>query len=195
MVSPYPTSLSPSDFRHLSPPLLPHPSLSMIRLTIQDFYDWTPTGTEGKFIMSAGGSTTITEFDTWMLRDWWSKAVKARFPSLPAASAAAPEEVASSTPVTSASAPASSAPASETETETETEVATSTPAFSTATAPVEVPTALPTGVFPTGAFPTGAVSRPTGSVRWPRPGRGRGRGRGRRPVPTGRVESFAVFGQ
>lgn len=138
--------------------------------------------------MSAGGSTTITEFDTWMLRDWWSKAVKARFPSLPAASAAAPEEVASSTPFTSASASASSAPASETETETE--VATSTPAFSTGTATVEVPTALPTGVFPTGAVP-----RPTGGVRWPRPGRGRGRGRGRRPVPTGRVESFAVFGQ
>ncbi|TKX22924.1 metallopeptidase-like protein 2 [Elsinoe australis] len=155
---------------------------------LDDFYDWTPTGTEGKFIMSAGGSTTITEFDTWMLRDWWSKAVKARFPSLPAASAAAPEEVASSTPFTSASASASSAPASETETETE--VATSTPAFSTGTATVEVPTALPTGVFPTGAVP-----RPTGGVRWPRPGRGRGRGRGRRPVPTGRVESFAVFGQ
>lgn len=37
---------------------------------LDDFYDWTPTG-QCCFIMRAGSSPTITEFDEWMLRDWW----------------------------------------------------------------------------------------------------------------------------
>jgi hypothetical protein len=37
---------------------------------LDDFYDWTPTGVNG-FIMKAGSSSSITEFDRWMLRDWW----------------------------------------------------------------------------------------------------------------------------
>ncbi|WP_214411668.1 cellulose-binding domain-containing protein [Sphaerisporangium fuscum] len=37
---------------------------------IDDFYDWTPTGV-CCFIMNAGSATQITEFDKWMLRDWW----------------------------------------------------------------------------------------------------------------------------
>ncbi|THV32891.1 hypothetical protein [Glycomyces buryatensis] len=37
---------------------------------LDDFYDWTPTG-QCCFIMNAGSSPTITEFDEWMLRDWW----------------------------------------------------------------------------------------------------------------------------
>lgn len=37
---------------------------------LDDFYDWTPTGVGG-FIMKAGSATQITEFDAWMLRDWW----------------------------------------------------------------------------------------------------------------------------
>ncbi len=37
---------------------------------LDDFYDWTPTGVGG-FIMKAGSATQITEFDKWMLRDWW----------------------------------------------------------------------------------------------------------------------------
>ncbi|GAB3228280.1 hypothetical protein GCM10027447_20290 [Glycomyces halotolerans] len=37
---------------------------------LDDFYDWTPTG-QCCFIMKAGSSSTITEFDEWMLRDWW----------------------------------------------------------------------------------------------------------------------------
>ncbi|WP_051393387.1 galactose-binding domain-containing protein [Glycomyces arizonensis] len=37
---------------------------------LDDFYDWTPTG-QCCFIMKAGSSATITEFDQWMLRDWW----------------------------------------------------------------------------------------------------------------------------
>ncbi|GAB2584899.1 hypothetical protein GCM10027168_17100 [Streptomyces capparidis] len=37
---------------------------------LDDFYDWTPTGVGG-FLMKAGSATQITEFDKWMLRDWW----------------------------------------------------------------------------------------------------------------------------
>ncbi|MBB5873582.1 hypothetical protein F4553_007016 [Allocatelliglobosispora scoriae] len=37
---------------------------------LDDFYDWTPTGVGG-FIMKAGSATQITDFDRWMLRDWW----------------------------------------------------------------------------------------------------------------------------
>ncbi|WP_254548374.1 cellulose-binding domain-containing protein [Catellatospora tritici] len=37
---------------------------------LDDFYDWTPTG-QCCFIMNAGSATSITEFDKWMLRDWW----------------------------------------------------------------------------------------------------------------------------
>lgn len=36
---------------------------------LDDFYDWDPG--VGGFIMMAGSATRITEFDTWMLRDWW----------------------------------------------------------------------------------------------------------------------------
>ncbi|KKA28174.1 hypothetical protein TD95_004219 [Thielaviopsis punctulata] len=37
---------------------------------LDDFYDWQPTG-QKKFIMWAGTSSVITEFDGWMLRNWW----------------------------------------------------------------------------------------------------------------------------
>ncbi|CAM1500409.1 Fc.00g095710.m01.CDS01 [Cosmosporella sp. VM-42] len=37
---------------------------------LDDFYDWTPTGISN-FIMLAGSSTEITDFDGWMLRNWW----------------------------------------------------------------------------------------------------------------------------
>lgn len=37
---------------------------------LDDFYDWTPTG-QCCFIMNAGSAAQITEFDAWMLRDWW----------------------------------------------------------------------------------------------------------------------------
>ncbi|WP_199040741.1 hypothetical protein [Glycomyces salinus] len=44
---------------------------------LDDFYDWTPTG-QCCFIMNAGSSSTITEFDEWMLRDWW-RHLKSRY--------------------------------------------------------------------------------------------------------------------
>ncbi|OAL48271.1 hypothetical protein IQ07DRAFT_589091 [Pyrenochaeta sp. DS3sAY3a] len=37
---------------------------------LDDFYDWTPSGVTN-FIMLAGSSMEITEFDAWMARDWW----------------------------------------------------------------------------------------------------------------------------
>ncbi|KAJ4265347.1 hypothetical protein NW762_004632 [Fusarium torreyae] len=37
---------------------------------LDDFYDWTPTG-QSAFIMLAGSATHVTDFDGWMLRNWW----------------------------------------------------------------------------------------------------------------------------
>ncbi|KFY74732.1 hypothetical protein V499_05256 [Pseudogymnoascus sp. VKM F-103] len=37
---------------------------------LDDFYDWTPTG-QTNFIMLAGSSQVVTEFDIWMMRDFW----------------------------------------------------------------------------------------------------------------------------
>ena len=39
---------------------------------VLDFYDWVPQG-QTNFIMMAGSAMEITEFDAWMLRDWWRK--------------------------------------------------------------------------------------------------------------------------
>jgi hypothetical protein len=44
---------------------------------LDDFYDWDPLPGQG-FIMKAGSATSITEFDAWMLRDWW-RHLKSRF--------------------------------------------------------------------------------------------------------------------
>ena len=37
---------------------------------LNDFYDYDPLPSEG-FVMKAGSATKITEFDKWMLRDFW----------------------------------------------------------------------------------------------------------------------------
>ncbi|KAF2844765.1 hypothetical protein T440DRAFT_512010 [Plenodomus tracheiphilus IPT5] len=42
-----------------------------------DFYDWVPHG-QTNFVMMAGSAMEITEFDAWMLRDWWRKLKAAR---------------------------------------------------------------------------------------------------------------------
>jgi hypothetical protein len=39
-------------------------------LSLDDFYDWAPTG-QTSFIMMAGSATEVTDFDIWMMRDWW----------------------------------------------------------------------------------------------------------------------------
>lgn len=37
---------------------------------LDDFYEWSPSGVDG-FIMKAGSAVELSEFDKWMLRDWW----------------------------------------------------------------------------------------------------------------------------
>lgn len=37
-----------------------------------DFYDWQPEG-QDSFVMMAGSAFEVTEFDAWMLRDWYRK--------------------------------------------------------------------------------------------------------------------------
>ncbi|KAL4917361.1 hypothetical protein BDW62DRAFT_201791 [Aspergillus aurantiobrunneus] len=100
---------------------------------LDDFYDWTPTGVSN-FIMLAGSATEITEFDYWMVRDWWRN-LKDRY-DLSSVSSSAPSN-AMSTPSPTGSAvptPSSSSPI--------------------------VPT--PTGAVPTGA-PTGTPTSTPGS--------------------------------
>lgn len=38
---------------------------------LDDFYDWSPSGRNDDFIMSAGFVANITDFDGWMYRNWW----------------------------------------------------------------------------------------------------------------------------
>ncbi|MGW7714712.1 hypothetical protein ACWGKK_10345 [Streptomyces chartreusis] len=44
---------------------------------LDDFYDWSPTG-QCCFLMKAGSAVQITEFDKWMLRDFW-RHLKSRY--------------------------------------------------------------------------------------------------------------------
>ncbi|KAL0059749.1 hypothetical protein AAF712_013509 [Marasmius tenuissimus] len=44
---------------------------------LDDFYDWTPTGVSS-FVMKAWTALSITDFDGWMLRDWW-RHLKSRY--------------------------------------------------------------------------------------------------------------------
>ncbi|KAL2846187.1 hypothetical protein BJY01DRAFT_175892 [Aspergillus pseudoustus] len=95
---------------------------------LDDFYDWTPTGVTN-FIMLAGSATEITEFDYWMLRDWWRN-LKDRYDL---------SDTSSSTSPSSSSSSSSSAAAS-----------TLVPAPSTTSASLTLPTisspAIPTQV-------------------------------------------------
>ncbi|MDI6098665.1 hypothetical protein QLQ12_08625 [Actinoplanes sp. NEAU-A12] len=45
---------------------------------LDDFYDWDPLDGRQGFIMLAGSATRITEFDRWMLRDFW-RHLKSRY--------------------------------------------------------------------------------------------------------------------
>lgn len=61
-------------------------------MALDDFYDWTPTGITN-FIMLAGSSLTVTDFDIWMMRDWWRN-LSNRY-NLKVAAAAVPVKVVS----------------------------------------------------------------------------------------------------
>jgi len=39
---------------------------------VTDFYDWQPEG-QDRFVMMAGSAFQVTEFDAWMLRDWYRR--------------------------------------------------------------------------------------------------------------------------
>lgn len=76
---------------------------------LDDFYDWTPAGVT-KFIMLAGASMEIADFDGWMFRNWWyeinrihkwaSSSPSGSSSSSPSYSAAATTTKASSVPAT-----------------------------------------------------------------------------------------------
>ncbi|KAL2133496.1 hypothetical protein VTI74DRAFT_2261 [Chaetomium olivicolor] len=70
---------------------------------LDDFYDWTPTGVRN-FIMLAGSSTEITEFDGWMLRNWWYELSRNRGWQLSSGSGI-PSKTTSPAPVATSSAP------------------------------------------------------------------------------------------
>ncbi|RSL47432.1 hypothetical protein CEP54_013412 [Fusarium duplospermum] len=77
--------------------------------SLDDFYDWTPTGITN-FIMLAGSSTEITDFDGWMFRNWWYELSRERGWQSGSSSSGSSSEAAVSAPA--ASAPAATVPAS-----------------------------------------------------------------------------------
>ncbi|WYZ43132.1 hypothetical protein EsH8_VI_000831 [Colletotrichum jinshuiense] len=116
---------------------------------LDDFYDWTPTD-ESKFIMLAGSSMEITEFDGWMYRNWWYELSKGR------------GWAKSSTPSTSASASASASASTSTAPAVKEEVVTnSTPAPATTSAPAAVVVEEPAT---TTAAATSTVKKPVAAT-------------------------------
>ncbi|KAL0936823.1 cellulose-binding family II [Colletotrichum truncatum] len=106
---------------------------------LDDYVDWTPTG-ESKFIMLAGASMEITDFDGWMYRNWWYELSKNRKWTKASVSGG------SAAPAASASASATAAPSIKDE-EAEEPVATPTAAPVATSAPaVEEPVATPPAV-------------------------------------------------
>ncbi|GJC87467.1 putative acetylxylan esterase A [Colletotrichum liriopes] len=103
--------------------------------------DWTPTG-QSKFIMLAGSSMEITDFDGWMYRNWWYELSKNRGWTKSASSS---NSGATASTSASASASASAAP-----TVKEDAVArpTSAPANSAAPVAVEPETTAPAAAEP-----------------------------------------------
>ena len=64
---------------------------------LDDFYDWTPSGVNS-FIMLAGSASQITDFDGWMLRNWWYELSRDRDWQSAAAPAPAPVETVAPAP-------------------------------------------------------------------------------------------------
>ncbi|KAL2808084.1 hypothetical protein BJX63DRAFT_52794 [Aspergillus granulosus] len=134
---------------------------------LDDFYDWTPTGVTN-FIMLAGSATQITEFDYWMLRDWWRN-LKDRYDLSDTGSSTSPQESSSS----SSTAPTTLVPAP---TPTSSSLTTllptiSSPAIPTQVAPTpetETSSSLPVAPVPTpSATATTAPQQPTTTHKKP----------------------------
>ncbi|KAF6822748.1 cellulose-binding family II [Colletotrichum musicola] len=119
---------------------------------LDDSPDWTPTG-QSKFIMLAGSSMEITDFDGWMYRNWWHELSQNRKWSKASSSAAAPtvkEEAVASTPAPAATSALAAAPVEESvEEPVEETPVEETPAPVTTAAPAKpVETAPPTAEKP-----------------------------------------------
>ncbi|KAL4760999.1 uncharacterized protein BDW70DRAFT_136577 [Aspergillus foveolatus] len=146
---------------------------------LDDFYDWTPTGVTS-FIMLSGSATEITEFDYWMLRDWWRN-LKDRYDLSSVSSSNSTSSSGSSSDSSSGSAATSSTPVY---VPTTTATATSAPAgyvsLPTEVAVVEPSTstsAVPTAPTTPVATPTGAGSEsgnenPWSGSGWEQPSQG-----------------------
>lgn len=85
---------------------------SIVRVNADPNTDWTPTGVSS-FIMLAGSAAQITDFDGWMLRNWWYELSRERgwqsgTSSSGSSGSAAPASTASAKPTAKA---LSSAPA------------------------------------------------------------------------------------
>ncbi|KAL2826666.1 hypothetical protein BDW59DRAFT_62936 [Aspergillus cavernicola] len=120
---------------------------------LDDFYDWTPTGVTS-FIMLAGSATEITEFDFWMLRDWWRN-LKDRY-DLSAAVDSSREESSTVAPSTTASFSATPSPSMSF-------AATPTPVLPSTTPTPVLPSATPTPEQPATEQPSGT---PWGEHSW-----------------------------
>jgi hypothetical protein len=103
---------------------------------LDDFYDWTPKGVTN-FIMLAGSSMEITDFDGWMYRNWWYELSKINgwASSTDSTDAASPSTAAPSTPK----------PTSVKETPVETSAPVEAPVVDTP-APVETPAPIETPI-------------------------------------------------
>ncbi|KAM6532525.1 hypothetical protein FSOLCH5_001948 [Fusarium solani] len=103
---------------------------------LDDFYDWTPTGVTN-FVMLAGSSTTITDFDGWMLRNWWYELSRKRGWQSGVSSGSSSG---SSSPSAAASKPATTAAASK---PTSTKAAASKPTTTKASKPATTKASTP----------------------------------------------------
>ncbi|KAH7149030.1 hypothetical protein B0J13DRAFT_594863 [Dactylonectria estremocensis] len=117
---------------------------------LDDFYDWTPTGITN-FIMLAGSSTTITDFDGWMLRNWWNEISRERGWNTGTSSATTSTKAVAAVSSTTKAAAATSTKATSTKTTSTSTKATSTKAATTKTTTTKATTTKATSTKTTAA--------------------------------------------
>ncbi|KAJ0419920.1 hypothetical protein BJY00DRAFT_149862 [Aspergillus carlsbadensis] len=123
---------------------------------LDDFYDWTPTGVTN-FIMLAGSATEITEFDYWMLRDWWRN-LKDRYDLSDTGSSTSPAESSSASSSSATAAPTTLVPAP---TPTSSSLTTLLPTISSPAIPTQV---APAPGVETSSVPVAPVPTPSGTA-------------------------------
>ncbi|KAL3440377.1 hypothetical protein BJX65DRAFT_290566 [Aspergillus insuetus] len=130
---------------------------------LDDFYDWTPTGVTN-FIMLAGSATEITEFDYWMLRDWWRN-LKDRYDLSETGSSTSPTE-SSAASLSSSSFTAGPTTLAPVPTPTSSSLTTLLPTISAPAIPTQVAPAP--GTETSSSVPVAPVPTPSGTAA-PRP--------------------------